>query len=129
MNETEWLADLEAKADAATPGPWEDFSNHPDHIAGSVCKGERGIKHICLASFYESTDERQTITHKECLANASFIAAANPETGSVPTHLPYWTHSNRVWLFDTTEPKPRCMGRIAMALTTALTSIGPTQSI
>ena len=80
MNATEWLADLEAKADAATPGPWEDFSNHPDHIAGSVCKGERGIKHICLASFYESTDERQTITHKECLANASFIAAANPET-------------------------------------------------
>lgn len=80
MNVIEWLNELEKKADAATPGPWEDFSNHPDHIAGSVCKGERGIKHICLASFYESTDERQTITHKECLANASFIAAANPET-------------------------------------------------
>lgn len=47
MNETEWLADLEAKADAATPGPWEDFSNHPDHIAGSVCKGERGTCLVC----------------------------------------------------------------------------------
>lgn len=80
MDVHKFLEKLEHLAKYATPGPWEDFSDHPDHIAGSVCKGERGIKHICLASFYESTDERQTITHKECLANASFIAAANPET-------------------------------------------------
>lgn len=121
MNATEWLADLEAKADAATRGPWEDFSNHPDHIAGSVCKGERGIKHICLASFYESTDERQTITHKECLANASFIAAANPETVKklvmMIEHLAYLAcdtdkgnddkqaEQNIQWAFEESDPR------------------------
>ena len=69
------LDKLEALARAATPGPWEDLSNHPDHLRGTINKGE---KHIAGCSWFETWREEQHVSVEEALANAAFIAAANP---------------------------------------------------
>lgn len=66
---------LEARAKAATSGPWEDLSEHPDHLRGTINKG---AKHIAGCSWFETPKEEQCVTVKEALANAAFIAAANP---------------------------------------------------
>lgn len=71
------LDQLEALAKAATPGPWEDLSNHPYHLHGTINKGE---KHIAGCSWFETPREEQCVTVKEALANAAYIAAANPAT-------------------------------------------------
>lgn len=73
MNETEWLADLEAKADAATPGPW--VIEQRDHLLGSVNCGD---KHIAFASYNNCPDKERRVTNTK--ENAAFIASANPET-------------------------------------------------
>lgn len=69
------LDTLERRAKAATPGPWEDLSEHPDHLRGTINKG---AKHIAGCSWFETPREEQCVTVKEALANAAFIAAANP---------------------------------------------------
>ena len=69
------LDHLEAAAKAATPGPWKDMSNHPDHLYGAVNKGN---KHIALCNHYESAEPTKTVTVEEMRANAAFIAAVNP---------------------------------------------------
>ncbi len=69
------LSALESAARAATPGPWEDLSNHPDHLRGAVNKGE---KHIALCGYLDTWEEERRVTLKEMLANAAYIAAANP---------------------------------------------------
>ena len=71
------LDKLEALAKAATPGPWEDLSNHPDHLCGTINKGK---KHIAGCSWFETWREEQHVSVEEALANAAYIAAANPTT-------------------------------------------------
>jgi hypothetical protein len=66
---------LETLAKAATPGPWEDLSNHPDHLRGTINKGS---KHIAGCSWFETWREEQYVSVEEALANAAYIAAANP---------------------------------------------------
>lgn len=69
------LDSLEAAAKAATPGPWEDLSNHPDHLRGTI---NRGAKHIAICGYLDTWEEERRVTLKEMLANAAYIAAANP---------------------------------------------------
>ena len=68
---------LEATAKTATPGPWEDLSNHPDHLRGTINKG---AKHIAGCSWFETPKKEQYVSVEEALANAAYIAAANPAT-------------------------------------------------
>lgn len=65
MNETEWLADLEAKADAATPGPWRVVTDDKPRDVCAVC----AEKPMFIP-----------FSGRNGKSNAAFIAAANPET-------------------------------------------------
>jgi hypothetical protein len=42
------LEKLEALAEKATPGPWENQSNYPDHLHGSIGTRRR---HIALCNY------------------------------------------------------------------------------
>lgn len=63
MNTIEWLNEIEKKADAATPGPWENT-------------GQNGCyKRIWRVGAYAGSP-----AYVDCKVNADFIASANPET-------------------------------------------------
>lgn len=60
----ELLADLTAKAEKATPGPWEQHEHYPfaiiDYVLNTICEIGKGS------------------VYQDCEANAEYIAAANP---------------------------------------------------
>lgn len=103
MNATEWLADLEAKADAATPGPWKR-KNHANTDIVSI-----STKFFVL---------RDGIIDN---CNADFIAAANPDTVKklvmMIEHLAYLAcdtdkgnddkqaEQNIQWAFEESDPR------------------------
>lgn len=67
MTAQEWLEELEAKADAATPGPW---------VAGEVLERGTVVRgHNMIIDCRHTPDEGHFGGH-----NAAFIAAANPQT-------------------------------------------------
>ena len=66
------LADLEAKARAATRGEW--VTGQDGHLRGAVNCGK---KHIAMANFFHSRDEEQRVLNTE--DNADYIAAASPD--------------------------------------------------
>jgi len=65
MNATEWLNELEKKADVATPGPWKVVTGNNPEDACAVCA---------------ETPMFIPFSGRNGKSNASFIASANPET-------------------------------------------------
>lgn len=66
---------LREKAEAATPGPWENRTGMWNHIDGAIGAGN---KHIALCGSLNTPEEERRVTRNQMLANADYIAAANP---------------------------------------------------
>jgi hypothetical protein len=73
------LDDLEAKAKAATSGPWRtdgySILRYSDGIAASQSNGSPEICNVLLDGDYDPKTR-----HERALHNAAYIAAANPAT-------------------------------------------------
>lgn len=67
----EQLADLRAKAEAATPGPWENVNRHVQY------KHQDDWGYVCYSEEAENNGPPPGIWKEE---DAAFIAAANPYT-------------------------------------------------
>ncbi len=72
MSAPQWLRDLRAKAEAATPGPWTD-----DIAIGDV---ERGVPRVSQCGESESLVATLADSRRRGPCDAEFIANANPET-------------------------------------------------
>jgi hypothetical protein len=66
------LADLEAKARAATRGKW--ITDHEGHLHGAINCGK---KHIALANYFNCHDDESRVTNTK--NNAAYIASACPD--------------------------------------------------
>ena len=75
MDAIEWLNDLEAKADAATPGTWKQKETEQCGLFPLVLSEKNGIKYNVAR-----TGVIYPFSEEQCYLDAAFIAAANPET-------------------------------------------------
>jgi hypothetical protein len=79
MTEQELQA-IEDRANAATPGLWEDQDGVDDHHYGSI---GIGYKHIALCNYFNSPDKNICVTREEQIANTAFIAHARMDVSAL----------------------------------------------
>lgn len=73
----ELLAELKAKAEAATQGPWRVDDTYETLVFLPTTAPNESIAGVCGDG--ERISAQGTLCKDRCIANAAFIAAANPQ--------------------------------------------------